>query len=79
VIADPSHAVGKWEFVESVSMAAVAAGADGLILEVHPDPENAASDGRQSLTPRRFAALVAKVRQLAAVVGREILEPEQAG
>jgi 3-deoxy-7-phosphoheptulonate synthase len=51
VIADPSHAVGKWEFVESVSLAAVAAGADGIIVEVHMDPENAQSDGRQSLKP----------------------------
>ena len=58
VIADPSHGTGKWEYVESVSLAAIAAGADGLILEVHPDPESAQSDGRQSLKPEQFAALV---------------------
>ena len=74
VIADPSHATGKWEYVESVSLAAIAAGADGLILEVHLDPEHAESDGRQSLKPEKFAALVAKVRQLAPVVGRRIAE-----
>ncbi|MBN1309973.1 MAG: 3-deoxy-7-phosphoheptulonate synthase [Anaerolineae bacterium] len=75
VIADPSHAVGKWEYVEAVSMAAIAAGADGLMLEVHPDPAHAKSDGRQSLTPERFAALVEKVRQLAPIVGRRVGEP----
>jgi 3-deoxy-7-phosphoheptulonate synthase len=72
VIADPSHAVGKWEYVESVSLAAIAAGADGLIVEVHMDPEKAQSDGRQSLKPERFAALVAKIKQLAPVVGRKV-------
>jgi len=76
VIADPSHATGKWEYVESVSLAAIAAGADGLILEVHLDPENAQSDGRQSLKPERFAALVEKVRQLAPVVSRRVATPE---
>jgi len=72
VIADPSHGVGKWEFVEAVSMGAVAAGADGLILEVHLQPEMAQSDGQQSLKPERFAALVNKLRQLAPIVGREV-------
>ncbi|MCD4684994.1 MAG: 3-deoxy-7-phosphoheptulonate synthase [Anaerolineae bacterium] len=72
VIADPSHGVGKWEFVESVALAAIAAGADGLILEVHPDPEMAVSDGRQSLKPERFAALVEKLRKLAPVVDRRV-------
>ena len=71
VIADPSHGTGKWEYVESVSLAAIAAGADGLILEVHHDPENAQSDGRQSLKPEKFAALVEKARQLAPIVGRQ--------
>jgi 3-deoxy-7-phosphoheptulonate synthase len=79
VIADPSHAVGKWEYVESVSLAAIAAGADGLILEVHQDPENAQSDGRQSLKPERFATLVTKIKQLAPVVGRRVAEPARAG
>jgi 3-deoxy-7-phosphoheptulonate synthase len=78
VIADPSHATGKWEYVESVSLAAIAAGADGLIIEVHQDPATAASDGRQSLKPERFAALIAKMRQLAPVMGRRVPnnEPE---
>jgi len=77
VIADPSHAVGKWEYVESLSLAAIAAGADGLIIEVHPDPDQAQSDGRQSLKPERFAALVEKLRQIAPVVGRQVAEPER--
>lgn len=77
VIADPSHGVGRWEYVESVSLAAIAAGADGLILEVHPQPDQALSDGQQSLKPERFAELVAKVRQLAPVVGRQVAEPQR--
>ncbi len=76
IIADPSHAVGKWEYVEAVSLAAVAAGADGIIVEVHTDPENAQSDGRQSLTPKRFAGMVEKIRQLAAVLNRDVARPE---
>ena len=76
VIADPSHAVGKWEYVESVAMAAVAAGADGVIVEVHPRPEEALSDGRQSLKPERFAEMVSKLRQLAPIVGRRVPEVE---
>jgi 3-deoxy-7-phosphoheptulonate synthase len=79
VIADPSHAVGKWEYVESISLAAIAAGADGLILEVHPDPEHAASDGRQSLRLEQFAALVDKIRRLAPVVERRVAAPVEAG
>jgi 3-deoxy-7-phosphoheptulonate synthase len=79
VIADPSHAVGKWEFVESVSLAAVAAGADGIIVEVHMDPENAQSDGRQSLKPERFAAMVQKLKALGPIVGRRVFEPVQEG
>lgn len=70
VIFDPSHAVGKWEYVESLSLAGVAAGADGLIIEVHPEPENAMSDGRQSLTPEKFGKLMEKVRKIAEAVGR---------
>lgn len=75
VIADPSHGTGKWEYVESVSLAAVAAGADGLILEVHQDPDHAASDGRQSLRPDKFAQLVQKAGRLAEVVGKQVHEP----
>jgi 3-deoxy-7-phosphoheptulonate synthase len=72
VVVDPSHATGKWELVEAVSRAAVAAGADGLIIEVHPRPEEAVSDGAQSLNPSRFAALVESVRLVAEAVGREL-------
>lgn len=72
VIADPSHATGKWEYVEAASLAAVAAGADGLILEVHPDPACAVSDGRQSLKPERFAKLVERVRRVAEAVERTV-------
>jgi 3-deoxy-7-phosphoheptulonate synthase len=70
VIADPSHAVGKSEYVEPIARSAIAAGADGLIVEVHPTPETALSDGRQSLTPERFAAMMAKVRRIAEAVDR---------
>ncbi len=78
VIADPSHGVGRWELVEPVALGAIAAGADGLLIEVHLDPENAVSDGRQSLKPERFASMVTKLRQLAPVVGRRVVEPELA-
>jgi 3-deoxy-7-phosphoheptulonate synthase len=72
IIADPSHAVGKWEYVGAVSKGAVAAGADGLILEIHPQPDQAWSDGRQSLKPKRFAKLVKEMRVVAQAVGRDI-------
>ncbi|HMM27685.1 MAG: 3-deoxy-7-phosphoheptulonate synthase [Chloroflexota bacterium] len=78
IIADPSHAVGKWEYVEAVAMGAIAAGADGLMLEVHLQPELAQSDGQQSLKPERFAALIEKLRRLAPVVGREVAPSLQA-
>jgi 3-deoxy-7-phosphoheptulonate synthase len=70
VIADPSHAVGLWEYVEPVARAAVAAGADGLIVEVHPTPDKAYSDGRQSLKPDRFKTMIQGVRRVAEAVGR---------
>jgi len=70
VILDPSHATGKWEYVTSISKAGIAAGADGLIIEVHPDPSRAASDGAQSLKPEKFAQLVAEVRRVALAVDR---------
>jgi len=70
VILDPSHGTGKWELVEPVSRAAVAAGADGLIIEVHPHPEEALSDGAQSLKPARFAALMRNLQPVAEAVGR---------
>ena len=72
VIVDPSHATGKWELVEAVSRAAVAAGADGLIIEVHPHPEEALSDGVQSLKPARFTALMEGLRPVAEAVGRTL-------
>ncbi|RMG86153.1 MAG: 3-deoxy-7-phosphoheptulonate synthase [Chloroflexi bacterium] len=70
VVFDPSHATGKWEYVEAISKAAVAAGADGLIIEVHPKPEDAMSDGRQSLTFKRFEQLMQNVRRVAEAVNR---------
>ncbi len=72
IIIDPSHATGNWRYVESMSLAAVAAGADGLIIEVHPCPECAWSDGAQSLKPERFAEVVRKAREIARVVGRDM-------
>ena len=70
VIVDPSHGTGKWEYVTAVARAAIAAGADGLIIEVHPHPEAAASDGAQSLKPEKFAQLVREVKRIAEAVGR---------
>lgn len=72
VLVDPSHASGRWEWVTSLSLAAIAAGADGLEVEVHPHPEKALSDGAQSLRPERFAEMVAKARQVAEAVGRYV-------
>jgi 3-deoxy-7-phosphoheptulonate synthase len=72
VIVDPSHAVGKWDLVAPMAKAAVAAGADGLIIEVHPNPEEALSDGEQSLKPRKFKQLMVELRPIALAVGREI-------
>jgi 3-deoxy-7-phosphoheptulonate synthase len=72
VVVDPSHGTGHWEYVESMAMAAVAAGADGLLIEVHPKPEEALSDGPQSLKPDRFAALMARVRKVAQAVERDL-------
>lgn len=71
VILDPSHSTGRWEFVLPVARAAIAAGADGLIVEVHSNPENALSDGGQSLKPERFAELVRQVHAIAHDVGRK--------
>ena len=72
VIVDPSHSTGKWELVEPMARAAVAAGADGLIIEVHPHPEEALSDGAQSLKPARFAALLQSLKPIAEAVGRTL-------
>ena len=70
VVVDPSHACGQAWMVERMSLAAVAAGADGLIIEVHNDPKNALCDGAQSITPEQFDALMGKLRTLAPCVGR---------
>lgn len=72
IIIDPSHATGNWKYIESMSLAAVAAGADGLIIEVHDHPECAWSDGAQCLKPAKFAELVKKARAVAQVIGRDI-------
>ncbi|MBR0473763.1 MAG: 3-deoxy-7-phosphoheptulonate synthase [Erysipelotrichaceae bacterium] len=72
IIIDPSHATGSWELIEPVALAAVAAGADGLIIEVHDHPEQALSDGAQSLKPEKFAALVKNCKKVAEAVGRKI-------
>ncbi len=74
VIADPSHATGKWEYVAAAAKAGVAAGADGVIIEVHPRPDEAASDGRQSLKPKRFAKLVKEMAAIATAVGKRVPE-----
>ena len=72
IVIDPSHATGDWKLIEPASLAAIAAGADGLIIEVHDNPEKALSDGAQSLKPKRFAELITKARKVAQAVGREI-------
>jgi 3-deoxy-7-phosphoheptulonate synthase len=72
VVADPSHGTGRRDKVTPMARAAVAAGADGLLIEVHPDPERALSDGAQSLYPDQFAELMDEVRLIASAVGREV-------
>ena len=72
VIVDPSHATGKWDLVEAVSRASIAAGADGLEIEVHPRPEEALSDGAQSLKPARFAEMMNGLKPIASAVGRKL-------
>jgi 3-deoxy-7-phosphoheptulonate synthase len=72
VILDPSHSTGHFDYVEAIARAAVAAGADGLIVEVHPDPAHALSDGRQSLKPERFSVMAKHVSQIAEIMGRRL-------
>lgn len=72
IVVDPSHATGKWWMVEPLAKAAVAVGADGLIIEVHNDPANALCDGQQSIKPGVFGELVNELRPIAAAVGREL-------
>ena len=76
VILDPSHGTGHWEYVNAVARAGIAAGADGLMIEVHPNPDEALSDGGQSLKPERYAELVTQVKAIAQAVGRKLaLQP----
>ncbi len=75
IIADPSHGTGRRDKVAPMARAAVAAGADGLILEVHPDPDHALSDGAQSLYPGQFVELMAQLRIIAPAVGRRVAQP----
>ena len=72
VVVDPSHATGHWDLVEPMAKAAVAAGADGLMIEVHPNPETAMSDGPQSLLPERFVSLMKELKKVAKSVGRTL-------
>ena len=72
VIVDPSHGTGKWWMVEPMARAAVAVGADGLMIEVHNDPDHARCDGQQSIKPEVFGKVMEDIRQIAAVVGREV-------
>jgi 3-deoxy-7-phosphoheptulonate synthase len=72
VVVDPTHGIGLREFVPQMSLAAVAAGADALMIEVHDDPERARSDGEQALRPEAFADLVRRIRAVAEAVGREV-------
>lgn len=70
VFVDPSHAIGKWRYVPAMAKAAIAAGADGLMIEMHPNPAEALSDGAQSLTPNNFMEVMTELKKIAGVVGR---------
>jgi len=72
IIVDPSHGTGRWDLVPAMAKAAIAAGADGLIIEVHPHPDEALSDGPQSLKPDTFAELMRDLKRVAQAVGREL-------
>ena len=72
VIVDPSHAAGMWWMVEPLAKAAIAVGADGLLIEVHNDPEHALCDGAQSLKPERFARLMGELKGIARIIGRDL-------
>jgi 3-deoxy-7-phosphoheptulonate synthase len=76
VILDPSHSTGNADYVAAIARAAIAAGADGLIVEVHPDPAHAISDGKQSLRPEKFAEMVKQVGQIAQVMNRSLAVPK---
>ena len=72
IVVDPSHAGGKWWLVEPMAKAAIAAGADGLMVEVHNDPEKALCDGPQSLRPEKYDRLLQQISQIAPVVGKKL-------
>jgi 3-deoxy-7-phosphoheptulonate synthase len=76
VVLDPSHSTGHWQYVNAIARAGIAAGADGLIVEVHPHPELALSDGGQSLKPERFVELVTQVKNIAQAIGRSLAKSE---
>ena len=75
IIADPSHGTGKWRMIKPMSLASIAAGADGLIIEVHPNPARALSDGPQSLTPENYRDLMASVQKLSRFMAEEKIAP----
>jgi 3-deoxy-7-phosphoheptulonate synthase len=75
IVVDPSHGTGKRNKVTPLSRAAVAVGADGLLIEVHNNPDRALSDGMQSLYPEQFASLMQEIRQIAPVVHRDVPKP----
>jgi 3-deoxy-7-phosphoheptulonate synthase len=79
IIADPSHGTGRRDHVIPMARAAVAAGADGIMIEVHPSPDTALSDGAQTLYPAQFAQLMREVRVIADVIGRRVAEPAPVG
>jgi 3-deoxy-7-phosphoheptulonate synthase len=72
VVLDPSHSTGNWAYVTAIARAGIAAGADGLIIEVHPNPAEALSDGGQSLKPERFAELITQVKAITEAMGRRL-------
>jgi 3-deoxy-7-phosphoheptulonate synthase len=72
IIVDPSHAAGKWGLVSPLAKAAVAAGSDGLLIEVHAKPEEALSDGSQQLLPQNFSLLMEELKRIAKAIGRDI-------
>ncbi len=75
VVVDPSQATGKWKYVGPMAKASVAAGVDGLIIEVHPEPDKALSDGPQQLTPQHFTQLMSEITPLAGALGRRVQSP----
>jgi 3-deoxy-7-phosphoheptulonate synthase len=75
IVADPSHGTGHRDMVSPMARAAVAAGADGLLVEVHPTPDRALSDGAQSLYPEQFERMMKEVRLIAEAIGRRVAEP----